>query len=717
MNTDYKILTKLLANRLQKVLQNIINEDQVGYIKKRYIGENIRKIIDIFETTADKINPGIALFLDFEKAFDTVSWKFLMKTIDSFNFGPIFKRWIEILDNKPLCCVSNNGYSSEFFEISRGIRQGCPISALLFILVAEIMSINIRTSEQIKGLNINGCVITITQMADDTTLFLENVISVDNALELLEHFYKCAGLRLNKEKTEAVQLGLINNGNLKGHGIKWVDKNIKTLGVWVGKNTGDLQTTNLDEKVQKIKNLLNMWKSRNLTIKGKVTILNTQAMPLLLYAASVLHIPDNIINDIDKLFFDFIWPNGKHHVKKCVLVQQIEDGGIKMPDIASKIKALKITWVQRLCYSDNQYTNLVKKILNVDNLYMFLKCKYNVSFLKASPFYVQLIDSWYKLYCKEPETVNDIVNETLWLNSYIRVDNKPVFYKEWRQHGIETFMDILDAEGKFLSPQVLEHKFNTTIDIMKFNSLKSAIPKAWKRALQLHEGLIFVKNEQLQVMINQIFKNFKDLRCKDFYNEFISQKYSKPSCENKWQESFPHINIDWKQVYSLPYIVARETFLQSFQYQVINRYLPCNVLLYKWTKVQSDKCSQCNERDTIVHFLYDCTSLFPFWNSFDIWWHNVYKFHIQLTNSDIIFGLPNENKDVVIDVLNYCILFAKHFIYTRKVHDSDISFALFHKQLKHRIEIERYIIVSQKNINVFNEKWNRLLTSLSVKNM
>ena len=188
LNTDYKILTKLLAIRLQHVLPNLISEDQVAYIKKRYIGENIRKIVDIFEFTHNQINPGIALFLDFEKAFDTVSWNFLQKTLDAFNFVPIFKKWISIIYNKPLCAVTNNGYSSETFEISRGIRQGCPISALLFLLVAETLAINIRLEKDIKGLNINGCDVKIVQMADDTTIFVKDTFSVGKVLEKLDFF-------------------------------------------------------------------------------------------------------------------------------------------------------------------------------------------------------------------------------------------------------------------------------------------------------------------------------------------------------------------------------------------------------------------------------------------------------------------------------------------------------------------------------------------------
>ena len=105
LNTDYKILAKLLANRLQKVIPSLVSEDQSGYIKGRYIGENIRLILDIIEYTNLKINPGIIIFLDFEKAFDSISWGFLFKILNAFIFGKYFLSWIKILYKKPLSCV------------------------------------------------------------------------------------------------------------------------------------------------------------------------------------------------------------------------------------------------------------------------------------------------------------------------------------------------------------------------------------------------------------------------------------------------------------------------------------------------------------------------------------------------------------------------------------------------------------------------------------
>ena len=198
LNTDYKILTKLLATRLQKVLPNIISEDQTGYLKGRYIGENIRTILDLFEYTNPKIDPGIILFLDFEKAFDTISWEFLFDALKAFNFGDVIINWIKVIYNNPLCCVTNNGYSSQFFQISRGIRQGCPISALLFIIVAEIMSINLRNHDGIHGITLNDKEIILSQLADDTTIFLKDSTSIHNVLLLLTYFSKCAGLKLKQ---------------------------------------------------------------------------------------------------------------------------------------------------------------------------------------------------------------------------------------------------------------------------------------------------------------------------------------------------------------------------------------------------------------------------------------------------------------------------------------------------------------------------------------
>ena len=119
----------MLGTRLREVLPELIHPNQVAYLQDRYIGQNIRIIDDVLHFANNTDVNGIVLCSDFEKAFDSVEWSFIHKTLLAFNFGPNFIHWTKIMHNDISSCVVNNGYSNPFFKVSRGIRQGCPLSA------------------------------------------------------------------------------------------------------------------------------------------------------------------------------------------------------------------------------------------------------------------------------------------------------------------------------------------------------------------------------------------------------------------------------------------------------------------------------------------------------------------------------------------------------------------------------------------------------------
>ena len=154
LNTDYKILTHVPANRLKTVITQIINTDQNGYIKGRNIAYNIRLIQDVINYFEEDNIEGAVVFLDFQKAFDTVNHNFLHATLEKINFGNSFIKWVRTIYSKAESCLSNNGWTSKPFVIQRGIRQGCPLSALLFLLVVEILGNQIRKNTQ-DGLEVN----------------------------------------------------------------------------------------------------------------------------------------------------------------------------------------------------------------------------------------------------------------------------------------------------------------------------------------------------------------------------------------------------------------------------------------------------------------------------------------------------------------------------------------------------------------------------------
>ena len=211
LNVDYKIATKALGRRLEKVLPSI-HENQCGYVKGRFIGEAVRTISDILAYTNDNNRPGILLSIDFEKAFDSVSWNYINRSLKLYNFVTSFQTWIKtIYANDISSCVINNGHSSGYFNVSKGVRQGDPISALLFVLGVEILASAIRADSNIKGIKVNEKDIKLVQYADDTTLFLKDIKSVKNCIQLMNKFENISGLHLNIDKTKAKWLGCMKN--------------------------------------------------------------------------------------------------------------------------------------------------------------------------------------------------------------------------------------------------------------------------------------------------------------------------------------------------------------------------------------------------------------------------------------------------------------------------------------------------------------------------
>ena len=170
-----KIASKALSSRLEKILPEIIQTDQYAYIKGRTIFNAIRTIDDIMEYTKIQQLSGLMVAFDFEKAFDSLSWSFLFRALRSFNLGKSFIRWGLVFYCNITRYLLNNGFSSQLFDVRRGVRQGDPLSAYLFIIALEVLLVKIRSQEGIKGI-ITDKEIKLAAFADDPTTFLHTLI-------------------------------------------------------------------------------------------------------------------------------------------------------------------------------------------------------------------------------------------------------------------------------------------------------------------------------------------------------------------------------------------------------------------------------------------------------------------------------------------------------------------------------------------------------------
>ena len=186
INTDYKILTKAIANRLKQTLPFHIHTDQTACIPGRTKNDNLRLIQDAI-TYANETNTPLALIsINQLKAFDRVSHEFLFRTLEKFGCGPDYQRWIRLLYTDVASSVKVNGSLTTFIPLQRGLRQGCALSMPLYVLTAELLATHIRAHPNIKGLQRPASQPIISQYADDTTILLADDDSITYVFQIFQ---------------------------------------------------------------------------------------------------------------------------------------------------------------------------------------------------------------------------------------------------------------------------------------------------------------------------------------------------------------------------------------------------------------------------------------------------------------------------------------------------------------------------------------------------
>ena len=204
----YKLSSTVISNRMKPYLDKIISRSQSGFLSGRNIAESTRLIYDIMHYAEVKKVEGLLLLIDFEKAFDSLSWTFIYKVLSYFGFDEDTISWIRLFNTDIEARVCQAGHLSEPIKIRRGCRQGDTISCYQFIIAAEILAMLITLNPQVIGLNIGTTQYKLTQFADDTTLILDGTLqSLQAALNTLEIYGSLSGLKVNSEKTKVIWIG------------------------------------------------------------------------------------------------------------------------------------------------------------------------------------------------------------------------------------------------------------------------------------------------------------------------------------------------------------------------------------------------------------------------------------------------------------------------------------------------------------------------------
>jgi hypothetical protein len=401
-----------------------------------------------------------------------------LDTLRFFGFGPSIINWVRTFYCRIESCILNNGWSSNFFQPQRGVRQGCPLSPYLFILVAEVLAKTIRSNRNIKGFSLGNNEVKLSQYADDTTLILNgSKESLIAALQVLEDFSKTSGLRLNDSKTEALCIGS-KSGQEKifvpGKDIKWPKRKVKALGLWLSTDPDMAITLNSNDKTEKIRKLLSCWKYRRLTLIGKITVLKSLAASQLVYLLAPLHSNHHAIKEINDMFYHFLWNGKGDKIKRKVMINEQGNGGLKMIDLCSFNKSNTT--------NNGKWKLLFDMELKKYDCQSFFRCNLNVRDTKemikvSDPFLEEVLEYWAEINFEHQITSKtNFQEQVLWLNSLIRINNKPIFFKDWLEKGITKVKHLqMTKNNAFLSLNAFASRYDLKLRPLDFCGLLSAV--------------------------------------------------------------------------------------------------------------------------------------------------------------------------------------------------------------------------------------------------
>lgn len=266
------------------------------------------------------------------------------------------------------------------------------------------------------------------------------------------------------------------------------------MGIYIPDNPRELVKINYKRKLKKSEKVLQPWKGGNLTLQGKVTMINTLVIPQFIYLLMALPSSEtSFFKTFEQKIFKFHWNIKPDKIKRQYIYNSYENGGLNLKNIVAMNLSLKASWITKIFHNSSRKTSQ-----NLLLVYSFFDCKLSVFPIKIyhldllfkgilvnlSPFFENVLKTWLSFQYHPPDTPEDIQNQVIWMNSEVLIDEKPVSWETFWKNKIVFVNDILDSRGEFLSYDKFCRLYGQICNNFNFNQLISAIPINWKRKLK-----------------------------------------------------------------------------------------------------------------------------------------------------------------------------------------------------------------------------------------
>ena len=704
LNSIYKILSGCIANRIKPCLETIIHGDQKGFVSNRYIGEAVRSTYDIIQWAKDNNKTGVILLIDFEKAYDSLSFSYINKCLKFLDFGEDLIKWVNILLNNFYTVINHCGNLSKQFNIGRGARQGDPIASYLFIISIEILMHRLRKSRNINFFKVNNFAHCLEIYADDCTIFLQPCErSLRKCLEILGSFHNLSGLKISVTKTKAIWFGSGHNNDYElcpDLKLDW-DKNFKLLGINFHNNLERMET-NFKDKIDEIKKLLNAWFYRKLTPYGKICLIKTLALSKLSHIALVIpSLEKKDLQELEKIIYTFLWDKKPDKVNRKDACLSENAGGLGLIDISKFWRSFKFSWFRRLLNTKAFWPVIlrdsVRKITNEDveiiDIVQFGPTKLNnIGKKLGNKFWKEVFCSVIPhmqgaIYCYPEKILMAPILE----NPLFQQNNKPIKYTSFPSFvGKNLILADFFACGTNRMLNLDQFIANTGCALTEeqFTELKYIFTTTF-RIIGLRVQTMQRLERPLQPLLINI-ANITKSGCNRYYRMLVKNNALESTAqlrERKWNLELGRsygVHI-WNSIYVLCSKIRNENKSKWLQYQINRRSLFTNHRVNKFKPHISPHCSYCQNSDELVsHLFFNCNFTLDFWTKIKQWLQT-FQINIPLDIKTMLFGDLGKTSETIIS--NYVILAAKHYIWRTKFQDNPVlNFNCFKNFFKYKLE-------------------------------
>jgi hypothetical protein len=435
-NFEYRIYTKVLANRLRKVCPMLFLDYQTCSVNGRRINDGLNLIKDIIYDSNLENKELYLVSIDQRKAFDSISHNYLFALLDHLNINSFITNSIKRIYRQSFASLVVDQYISiNKIFIMGGIKQGCALSMNVYTMAIEELIVRIHNNTNIKGYKIPEMIprvgpnenaiegeVKSSIYADDTDGILRTIESIDPFFDEFKNWGEISGASMNEDKTKILAI----NSHHKEHGNIKFSTDLKMLGIIFDKH--GLAKMNLENCLKKIENTLNLWNNIRFNLIDKITVLRTFALSKLWYLLNFITLEEDEIRKLEKLSFNYIWNGKKELIARKILYGDFKEGGLNMVCIRAKINMIFIRNLLYIKFNRNrpqyQFSIYWMKLFFREYIENFNIRPIGID--EERPVFYNLILKYAKLFSKIFETWTKIENDKKKKLNEITKNSKPL---------------------------------------------------------------------------------------------------------------------------------------------------------------------------------------------------------------------------------------------------------------------------------------------------